>query len=294
MIQVDRSSVPAPDSITSSDGVGEKERAKAVEHYSNVGCGIYNFQAYKQPDVVAALGSLFKDKCAYCESHINHTGPTDIEHYRPKGAVVEDNTHSGYWWLASDWDNLLPSCIDCNRERYQLIADESDGDPAQAHTRRLSGKQNYFPLANEKRAKGPADDYALEDPLLIDPTRRDPGVHITWRLRGDLPLAVASRNNGDIDEYGDASIRIYGLNRIKLAEARRLLYLNLMADIINVRRMAEAISMLPPEAGFAMRPVFEEMVTALWNKSGCNQQFSAFASYIIKKELNEVLENLKS
>ncbi|MEF9674035.1 hypothetical protein QNM99_25505 [Pseudomonas sp. PCH446] len=44
----------------------------------------------------------------------------DVEHYRPKGAVSEDASHPGYWWVAMDWDNLLPSCIDCNRKRKQV------------------------------------------------------------------------------------------------------------------------------------------------------------------------------
>src|SRR6266567_3958956 len=74
---------------------------------------------------------VFNDKCAYCERLISgYYG--DAEHFRPKGAVncndgagelvkpsgqipdpangdVLEMPHPGYFWLAYDWRNLVPS-----------------------------------------------------------------------------------------------------------------------------------------------------------------------------------------
>lgn len=75
---------------------------------------------------------VFHHKCAYCET-LTDQFYFDAEHYRPKGELtvfyedegsakhimVEDEhgeliEHPGYFWLAFDWKNLVPSCKSCN------------------------------------------------------------------------------------------------------------------------------------------------------------------------------------
>src|SRR4051812_22350680 len=97
------------------------------------------FKAYEEGKDLVIRGSVYKSakpfldklfggKCAYCEVIIEASHPTEVEHYRPKGAVKDEEEevvtiqtpngaedHPGYWWLAYEWNNLLPSCIDCNR-----------------------------------------------------------------------------------------------------------------------------------------------------------------------------------
>lgn len=79
----------------------------------------------RKPLFTDARGA-FHGKCAYCEKTItNQYG--EIEHYRPKSGVLHENRspvylesegavipHPGYYWLAYDWHNLLPSCTICN------------------------------------------------------------------------------------------------------------------------------------------------------------------------------------
>jgi 5-methylcytosine-specific restriction endonuclease McrA len=99
----------------------------------------------------AALGGSVADECAYCESRYAGTQPMDVEHFRPKGKVLEDDGTEvrGYYWLASEWANLLPSCIDCNRERRQWLADLG--------AVRSVGKGERFPLVKgSRRAPAPA------------------------------------------------------------------------------------------------------------------------------------------
>ncbi len=70
----------------------------------------------------------FFGKCVYCESLITNNHPGDVEHFRPKGRVTDLNnkpvmiksngkevSHPGYYWLAYEISNLMPSCEDCNR-----------------------------------------------------------------------------------------------------------------------------------------------------------------------------------
>lgn len=79
----------------------------------------------------------FYGRCAYCENPIADFQHGDIEHFRPKAAVTDENSqtiylldeqgqqvldednnpvpHSGYYWLVYDWCNLIPSCVTCNQ-----------------------------------------------------------------------------------------------------------------------------------------------------------------------------------
>ena len=108
-----------------------------------------SFSYYKNDAVKARLVDLFHGKCAYCESFYSSTQPMDVEHFRPKGAVAEDDEHPGYYWLAATWENLLPSCIDCNRQRNQF-------DVVEGETISL-GKKDRFPIGGT-RARTPNDD----------------------------------------------------------------------------------------------------------------------------------------
>lgn len=211
------------------------------------------FKAYKLASVKVGLEKLFGGKCAYCESVYDSTAPVDVEHYRPKGRVQEAPDHDGYWWLAADWDNLLPSCIDCNRRRRQptpkpgvdLAEMHSDLRATTAIT--STGKKDAFPLADEgRRARGEGDDIGRESPLLLNPCIDRPedvldftfhphvGASIVY-AKGDATPADAMNPVGadvdgeevrrhadesEIDLVAAMSIHTYGLNRVGLVQAR--------------------------------------------------------------------------
>ena len=48
---------------------------------------------------------MFKNKCAFCESHITHVDYGQIEHFKPKSKFPD---------LCFEWDNFLLSCAICN------------------------------------------------------------------------------------------------------------------------------------------------------------------------------------
>ena len=104
-------------------------------------------------------------KCCYCEVKPNSQRWHTVEHVRPK---------SYYWWLTWTWDNLLFACHDCN-----------------------NAKLDQFPLTDEAtRLLAEARPPGEEDPLIIDPSVRDPRKHICfWPVRHDLWFPIARKRD---------------------------------------------------------------------------------------------------
>ena len=79
----------------------------------NFGEGVYG-----HADVRSALRAMQHSKCCYCEVHMDEYTPRHVEHWRPKGAVKQDEDapelKPGYFWLAYTWDNLFLACWLCN------------------------------------------------------------------------------------------------------------------------------------------------------------------------------------
>lgn len=159
------------------------------------------------------LAHVFHDKCAYCEGSYGAHGPQDAEHWRPKKGVTspvrdsraekvtdDDGDHPGYWWLACDWNNLIPGCKFCNSGH---------------------GKGTQFPIAGPYVfAPDEAADVdvldAIEQPWLLHPWRgRDPANHISFDEDG---YAVATDPD---DDFAYWTITVLDLNRDKLVTERR-------------------------------------------------------------------------
>ena len=146
---------------------------------------------YSHPSVKTKLIEAQHDKCCYCETPVTPVAYGDVEHFRPKGAVAEDDTHPGYYWLAYEWSNLLFACQRCN-QRF---------------------KRTFFPLrGSSKRARSHHDDLAQEEPLLIHPVEENPEQYIAFYKQE----AVSPKEN----RRGKATIDVLGLNRNELLEAR--------------------------------------------------------------------------
>ncbi|MCY4355099.1 MAG: hypothetical protein OXC09_10020 [Truepera sp.] len=150
---------------------------------------------YGHCTVRGVLKSAQNGKCCYCEgkAFAPHAA-ADVEHYRPKGTVRQDEQSGavlpGYFWLAYSWENLYLCCQICNR----------------------NCKRDIFPLKNPaKRARSHADNLAEEEPLILDPGGLDdPRKHIRFHKEIAFGLTEVGRN----------TIQIIGLNRPELGEAR--------------------------------------------------------------------------
>lgn len=221
------------------------ERAAALDFYSHWdGEGKFDrYRVYKNDDVQEALEGAFGHKCAYCESYYGATQPLAIEHYRPKGAVTidGDKVPPGYYWLASEWTNLLPSCTDCNSPRRQDL-------PTGTGT---AGKANAFPLSSEdSRATRPGEESG-ESRLLIHPYLDWPEKHLDfvwgtgtvhdgWVQPGRSPSGRASTK-------GRVTIEVCALQRRGLVAARRARLIEVVAHLESVVEAHDNVARHPDD-----------------------------------------------
>jgi uncharacterized protein (TIGR02646 family) len=173
-----------------------------------------------QSRVREKLNEFYFSKCAYCELLCK----AEIEHYRPKKGVTEDNLHHGYYWLCYEWSNLVPSCRYCNTE---------------------GGKGNQFPIKGT-RVKLPSFDTQLrldrenikantnillsEQPYLLHPEIDNPANYLNFKidLHGE---GIEIMGIDGINERGEQTIKICNLNRENLKLARKK---NVVDEIISV------------------------------------------------------------
>lgn len=241
-----KNSAPAGLDALDKNGHSERDRARAHKNSTPPPTDSFTYKAYKLQEVKNKLAELFHNKCAYCETFYNASAPVDIEHYRPKGSVSEAPGHPGYWWLAMSWDNLLPSCIDCNRRRGQRVVSLSSSlaklysaNPGGRGGIPLGegGKQDSFPIRDTGiRLTAEQYGYDAEEALLLDPTRDDPGEHLHFHVDHNLPISLVlpGRGEGHNSDRGAVSIHTYGLNRLGLVQERtRLLrHLQLLGELL--------------------------------------------------------------
>jgi uncharacterized protein (TIGR02646 family) len=287
MIKIMRAGAGRPaalDRRSPRDNTTEIERAR--EHYvTKRETKNFDFKIYSDPEVKAALEALFHGKCAYCESSYAATQPVDVEHYRPKGGIATDQgeTGKGYWWLASDWDNLLPSCIDCNRARKQKIWDGSE---------MKTGKAERFPLADESRRARNEGEEVHETPLLLNPCIDEPSDYLVFVDTNDHSIVRPLVIDQATLEYRRAhqSIDIYGLNRDGLVRQRTA---QLKIVKASVHRLQRLISVLDREGDAQSREVLKQLIAdeldALKKYEAEHHHYTATARAVIeplKQRLN--------
>lgn len=286
MRAVKRDTINGPASLLDGNSNGARELGRARTHFATAPLPekAFSFRAYKEDDVRHALEALFHGKCAYCETRYDVGAPVDIEHFRPKGEVADVPGHRGYWWLAADWENLLPSCIDCNRRRYQPTPETLTSQTGILERQRqrgfrsiLTGKDSCFPISGVRMATAPpqgqlASAITMERALLLNPCTDVPSEHLQFHIDranplglvfaipepGEAPAAlpILSEKALDIEQEaraagisprGAVSIQIYGLNRLGLVQERTriLRRLELLGDIVvRVSAAADALEAL--------------------------------------------------
>ncbi len=170
----------------------------------------FNENLYKRKSIKGSFffskEEPFYGKCAYCETYIADFQRGDIEHFRPKGAVAnevdEPVLHPGYYWLAYDWQNLLPSCTVCNQ-------------PTSVGGKKI-GKHNRFPVIGQ-HAQAP-NEVDAERPLLINPASSQDDDNPSKHLAIDIATGIMI----PLSERGRMCIEIFGLNlRDQLVEDRK-------------------------------------------------------------------------
>lgn len=241
MIFVDRSRVPEPVELQKAR---EAELELAKKHFeAGKPAKDFKFTAYGLEAVRTAINELFHYKCAYCETNYGAGQPVDVEHYRPKGRVVVSRKPRqeilGYWWLAARWDNLLGSCIFCNRPNKLETA--SGGGSA------TLGKSDLFPLIDEARRAQKEGDESGEAALLINPCECDPERYIAFVLQDGRWIAQPRAIDIESVEHQRArtTIDVIGLDRKYLVEKRTERVMDMLALAEVAKNAHEAIALDP-------------------------------------------------
>lgn len=297
MRYVDRSTVTLSQSVATK---ADAELADFREHLADTSPDkkSFDFKVYKLEEIKQALEKLFHGKCAYCETFYSASAPVDVEHYRPKGAVAEAPTHPGYWWLAMRWENLLPSCIDCNRKRNQKIADNATtlqqlwqfGKDARKLDTKQVGKKDSFPIATgAEYLLNEEVDFGRERALLINPCTDKPQEYLAFNVvERSVPAVVHALDSHLPDSRGNASIHVFGLNRLGLVQDRTriLRQMDFLADMaLEVTEVAEKMDMLPEaqklgieQAPARLRFLRDRILTELAQMASPKSPYSAMAS----------------
>jgi uncharacterized protein (TIGR02646 family) len=176
-------------------------------------------------DLAVELGKLKKGKCWYSESK-NPASDKDVDHFRPKGRVDEDDSHEGYWWLAFAWQNYRYSSQWCNQKRNDTASGTS------------GGKRDSFPLSpGSFRARQETDPWESEEVELLDPTDPDDWKLLTFRPDG-YPIPAKPEGTPE-HRRAKTSILIYHLHCKELVDDRRPL-------AGQIKRLVEELEALRP------------------------------------------------
>jgi uncharacterized protein (TIGR02646 family) len=197
---------------------------------------------FESDEVKAALFDLFAGKCAYCESRFTEGRVLEVDHFRPLYNALDlagRPSLDHYWWLAYEWANLLPSCVDCARS-----------------------KGTRFPV-NANKSRSPITDassLSAEKPSLLDPRWDAVEAHLGFLEDG----TVASTS-----ERGWATIAVLDLNRDDLVRRRAQAH----AELTEEWRPREGaiIAILDPwqaDAGWGAKPSSGLSQGSQWGPSG--------------------------
>lgn len=286
MIHIDRREVKPPKILADPAEKGAEEIKKAIEFYADAANRekAFPFEVYGNEEVRKALNLLFHFKCAYCESSYAGTQPVDVEHYRPKGAVVINGKprKPGYYWLAARWENLLPSCIDCNRPRLQDIT----GQNAE-----VLGKASQFPIANESRRATAPGAEKKERRLLLNPCQDDPEKHLVFEFIEnendprivDVIVLPAKLPNGKESPMGKESIHSYALQRPGLVMERSRRFKDIKAQVARINRYLKRLDDDPDDQD-NLNDLQEEM-EELKRMIADDQEYAGMARQYVKSIL---------
>ncbi len=216
----------------------------------NDGLEKFDFEksSYKHPDVKKKLIRDQNGKCAFCEQNIVSVSYGDVEHFRPKGGYSQntiDYLHKpGYYWLATDWDNLMLVCQICNQRN----------------------KKNLFPLLNpERRALCHHDNINLEKPFFINPYKENPTQLIGFRK--EVAYGKDKRHRGK------KTIESIGLNRTDLSGDYKDL-LEERRDYLAIIEQSYKISKKAP-GGYLSKKDIQEAKEIVENSRNKNSRFSS-------------------
>jgi len=181
----------------------KKQKEKIKRKYRKTGeikSDDFPSRLWRRDDVRKPLYKYQNKKCCYCGRIRTLSREFDVEHFRPK-SEVKDEDHSGYWWLAFEWDNYFLACKPCN-ETY---------------------KGSHFPLMPDGvRAQNSSDCLFEENPVFINPEKEDPADFFAYKM--DWHNFRVYIFGCDDAGRGDKNRKILGLNDGPMPEERGTIF----------------------------------------------------------------------
>ncbi|GAB2589204.1 HNH endonuclease [Spirosoma areae] len=237
MIRVHKDFDNPPGGLVSDSCQAQRQQALAEK-------AKHNFSGYYYRDsTIDALRKIYKYKCGYCETHESAGASLRVDHYRPKAGVKDAPTHTGYYWLAYEWSNLVLSCEKCNRKKWDHFPIQDEANRVLIPTLGADG----LPAHDSCRA----DKITLlnEHPLLLNPEIDDPDQHLTFLRDGTVEAKTAN---------GTKSIELYFLQRDELIKNRKT-----MTDDVLEKLKKHLLKYLKREIDeetyrYSMQDVYEE------------------------------------
>lgn len=228
MRKLNHHSVECPKVINDRADVEHSHNIEAVDsgRFCDISKSVYKSKA-NSDEIRNNLKKMNGDKCCYCGQGTGNDIRMDVEHYRPTNEVRYSKKikfEYGYYWLSAKWNNLLPSCSNCNSEVYKEVYDYNEGQWIEAV---LTGKGINFPLYINPRCE---PDHRLdcfwEIPLIFNPIYINPKNVFSYEKSYDEEkgfIIFIKPNDGchSIQRLiADTSISILGLNRAHLCLER--------------------------------------------------------------------------
>ncbi len=268
---------PPPPELLSDNCI--KQIKEAVEQKSG---NKYSNHYYRNEAVLSRLRKdIYRHKCAYCESKIEHAASLQVEHFRPKGGLKKEKTgdenHKGYYWLGNEWTNLLLSCPKCN------------GNDAKGNRFPISGVRVYDDSPFD--SNGDFDRERLiptnpplkdEMPLLLNPESDEPAEHLEFDSQGQIK---------GITERGDATIEICKLDRDELRTKRQKVVDQFVGEIKLYLFQARGKKQITEEG---LRDLLEEVYNKIVERTKPEAEYSLWGNFIFKKFEDCILSRINS
>lgn len=159
------------------------------------------------------LENAFNRKCWYTESK-NAGCLNDVEHYRPKGRVLNNagNTIHWYWFLAFDPEN------------YRLSSQFSNRLNVNPETGFTGGKGDRFPLLNGQAHANSKADLVDENPVILDPCNEEDCNLLEFQKDGRPTLIESQKDNEIAKSRVEQSKLLLNLDFPTFNEEREILY----------------------------------------------------------------------
>lgn len=237
MIRVHKDFDDPPQGLVSEPCQAQKQ--KALTEQAN-----HNFSSYYYRDgTIKELRKIYNYKCGYCETHESAGASLRVDHYRPKGRVVDAPNHNGYYWLAYEWSNLVLSCEKCNRKKW-------DHFPLEDETNRiLEPILDVHGLPTSDCCRTDKILLLSERPSLVNPELDDPDKHLVFLPNGTVQAKTKN---------GTKSIDLYFLTRDELIANRKNMTDDVVEDLKKhlLKYLSHKIS--EETYRYAMQDVYEE------------------------------------